>query len=103
MAKSNENKVLQSVGQYLTLKKHFFFRVNNIPIKQGDHFRAMPKFSMKGVPDLILIWNGQFIGLEVKDKAPQSKDQKIFEGKCKEAGAEYYLIRNIEQLKEIGL
>lgn len=103
MAKSNENNVLQAVGDYLTRRKHFFFRCNNLPVWQKDHFRAMPKYSKKGVPDLIVIKDGFFIGIEVKDKSPQSKDQKIFEKECKEAGAEYYVIRNIDQLKEVGL
>lgn len=103
MAKSNENNVLQAVGEYLTRKKHYFFRVNNIPVWQKDHFRAMPKYSKKGVPDFILIKDGWFIGLEVKDKAYQSKDQKEFEKWCKEAGAEYHVIRKLEDLKEVGL
>lgn len=105
MAKSNENQVLQAIGDYLTRKKYFFFRVNQIPVYEPTRkvFRAMPKYSKKGVPDLILIKDGWFIGLEVKDKGKQSKDQKEFETGCKKAGAEYYLVRSIDDLKEIGL
>lgn len=104
---SNENRVLQAVGHYLTLKKHFFWRNNTIPPPIHNNgklaFRRMPKFSMNGTPDFILIKDGFFIGLEVKDKGTQSKEQKIFQAKCKENGAEYYLIRSITDLQNVGL
>ena len=101
---AKENDVLQAVGQYLTLKKYFFWRTNNMPVWQKDHFRAMPKYSMKGVPDFILIKDGFFVGLECKQKGTyQSKDQKEFEQLCKKEGAEYYVIRSIDDLKEVGL
>ena len=101
-----ENDNLRAVCEYLTLKKHFFFRVNTTPIydTKRQAFRAMPKYAMKGVPDIILIWNGNFIGLEVKQKGTyQSKDQKIFEQLSKQAGAEYYVVRNSDDLVVIGL
>jgi hypothetical protein len=103
---AKENDVLQLVGDYLTIKRHFFFRANNIPVfdSKRNIYRAMPKYSKHGVPDFILIWNGQFVGLECKQKGKyQSKEQKEFEKECKEVGAEYYVIRSLEDLKEIGL
>lgn len=102
---SNENLVLQSIGEYLTWKKHFFWRANTTPIYDASRkvYRSMPKFSKRGVPDLIVIKDGQFIGLEVKDKSPQSKDQKTFEKECKENGCRYYLVRSIDDVKKTGL
>jgi len=101
---ATENHVLQMVGDYLTAKRYFFFRVNNTPVWQKDHYRAMPKYSIKGVPDFILIKDGFFVGLECKQKGKyQSSEQKEFQKKCKAEGAEYYVVRTLEDLTEIGL
>lgn len=103
-----ETELLGTICEYLAYRKHFFWRSNNIPApfsKDGEmHFRAMPKYSRKGVPDICLIKDGFFIGLELKPKGKyQSQDQKDFEHDLKDAGAEYYVIHSIEELKEIGL
>lgn len=102
-----EVDIQRQVCDYLALRKHFFWRNNNTPIfdKGKMVFRAMPKYTMKGIPDIIIIDDtGHFIGLEIKKpKTYQSKEQKEFEARCKENGAEYYVIRKFEDLKEIGL
>lgn len=107
---STENEILNVVGEYLTLRKHFFFRVNNAPTFQADghgggFFRKQSKFSLNGVPDFILVdETGHFIGLELKRKSgKQSPEQKEFERRCKEKGAEYRVIRSIDDLQELGL
>lgn len=102
----SESDILRSICDYLALRKHFFWRTNNVPVYMPDRkaFRAMPKYGMKGVPDIIVIKDGFFVGLEVKQKGKyQSKEQKEFERNCKEAGAEYYVVRDIYEVKELGL
>lgn len=104
MAKILEKDIQMAVCDYLSLKKHFFWRQNTGAVWDKDHFRAMPKYSMNGVPDIIVIKDGFFIGLEIKQpKGKQSDNQKIFEKGCKDAGAEYYLIHSIDDVIEIGL
>lgn len=104
-----ESNLLAAVCDYLSLRKHFFWRSNNsgVATKGTDgrlFFRKMAKHSMRGVPDIILIKDGFFVGLEVKPKGKyQSAEQKEFERACKEAGAEYYVIRSIDDLIEVGL
>ncbi|MEK9694528.1 MAG: VRR-NUC domain-containing protein [Candidatus Poseidoniales archaeon] len=101
-----ETDILRSICDYLTLKKHFFWRANNIPAYDTERktFRAMPKYSMHGTPDLIVIKDGFFIGLEVKNaKGRLSTAQKAFAKLCKDTGAEYYVVRSIDDVKEIGL
>lgn len=102
-----ESNILNSIGDYLSLRKHFFFRCNNIPVYNvaAQAWRSMPKHSMKGVPDLIVVTDGGYVVfLEVKKKGgSQSKDQKIFQERCKEKGAEYYLVKSIDDVKEVGL
>jgi len=101
-----ETDIQLAICDYLALKKHFFWRQNNIGTydpKTGYH-RPMPKYSKHGIPDIIVIKDGFFIGLEVKrGKTYQSQNQKLFEKECKEAGAEYYVVRSIDDVREIGL
>jgi hypothetical protein len=108
---AKESDILNAVGEYLTAKRYFFFRANNVPIFQSDgrgggFFRAMSKFARKGVPDFIMIGNecGSFIGLEIKKKSGRpSPEQLEFKKQCEERGAEYYFIRSIDDLIEVGL
>lgn len=101
-----ETDIQRAICDYLTAKKHFFWRTNNIPAYDTvrNTFRAMPKYSMHGTPDLIVIKDGFFIGLEVKNaKGKLSAGQKAFAKLCKDSGAEYYVVRSIDDVKEIGL
>lgn len=104
--KSDENAIQNTICEYLALKKHFFWRQNTTPVYDPKRkvFRSMPKYSMKGVADIIVITDGGFaVFLEVKDKAKQSPEQKEFERRCKEKGCEYYVVKSLEQVKDIGL
>ncbi len=103
--RSNEINIQNSICEYLQAKRHFFYRNNTVGIydkAQGTH-RSMPKFSKKGVPDIILIKNGIFYGLEVKDKSKQSEDQRLFEIGCKIAGGQYHIVRSIDDVQKLGL
>lgn len=104
--KEKETDIQQAICKYLELKGHFFWRNNNTPVyeKKSGYYRPMPAFSKKGVPDIIVVKDGFFIGLEVKTKnGKQSAWQKYFERGLKEAGGEYYIVRDIDNVKEIGL
>lgn len=51
-----------------------------------------------GVPDLIIIYLGFFIGLEVKsEKGIQSENQIQFEHRCLKAGGFYFVVRSVEE------
>lgn len=105
---SLEKDIQKSICEYLNLQHHFFWRQNSIPPVQRSggqmQFRRMPPYSMNGVPDIILIKNGKFIGLEVKrENTKQSPAQKTFEIRCVTAGAEYHVVRSIDDVKKIGL
>lgn len=104
-----ETDIQNAICEYLALKKHFFWRSNNIPAFSKNpngsmRMHRMPKYSRNGVPDIIVIKDGFFIGLEVKiPKGKQSENQKIFERELKEAGGEYIVVHSIEDVQEIGL
>lgn len=102
----NEAQIQRAICDYLALKKHFFFRVNTIPVYDSTRqvFRSMPKYAKKGVPDIVVIRSGQFIGLEVKTpKGKQSIDQVQFEGECKMAGGRYHVVRSVYDVQSLGL
>jgi len=99
-----EVDIQNSICEYLALKKQFFWRQNNAPIFSNGRYFAMPKYSKHGIPDIILIKDGIFIGLEVKTpKTKQSDNQKVFEEGLKEAGGQYHVVTSIDDVIEIGL
>ncbi len=102
--KELEKDIQFACCEYLTLKRYFFWRQNTTPVFRQDRnrFIAMPKFSMRGVPDIIIVLNGKFIGIEVKTKkGVQSDNQKEFQQNLESAGGEYYIVRSVSELQEI--
>lgn len=93
--------------QYLELKRHFFWRNNTTPIYDPTRqaFRAMPKYALRGVADIIVIADGgKAVFLEIKRPGgKQSEDQIIFEERCTQVGATYAVITDVEQLIALGL
>ena len=61
------------------------------------------RFGLKGSSDIIGIYKGLFLGIEVKTgNAVQSKDQKFFEGMITDMGGIYILCKNnVEQIDKI--
>lgn len=104
MAKHLEKEIQLAICNYLEYKRYFFWRQNTTPIWEKDRFRSMPKYSMNGVPDIILIKDGIFWGLEVKQpKGKQSENQKIFEYKTKKAGGKYNIVTSLDDIIALGL
>ena len=107
-SKVSESSIQSTLIDYLTRKKHFIIRLNNIPPTQMVHgqrvFRRMPKGSIKGLPDIAVITDGGYVvWLEVKSSTgKQSPEQKEFQRRVEEKCGEYYVVRNIEQLIQLG-
>lgn len=105
-----ETEIQLAVCEYLSYQmrqgKLMFWRQNTNAIfstKTGS-FRAMPKYSMNGVSDIIVVRDGFVIFLEIKrPSGKQSDNQKQFQDLVKKNGAEYWVIRDLDDLKEIGL
>lgn len=69
-------------------------------------YRRFPKYCRRGVPDIILLepQTGRFIGLEVKtDKGKLSPEQERFQEDVKSTGAEYWIVRSIDDIEKLGL
>lgn len=100
----SESEIQTSICHYLSLKHYFFWRQNTAPLFRDGRFFSMPKYSLTGVPDIILIKDGKFWGLEVKrPKGKQSPNQMEFEERCKKAGGEYHVVTGLEDIIKIGL
>ena len=101
-----EKETQKEICDWLALNKFFFWRSNNLPVfsMSGSGyktFRAMPKYSPKGLPDIIVITGGKFIGIEVKRKgAKQSADQVHFMNSCRNNGGEYLLAYTLQDVSD---
>lgn len=103
--KELEKDIQNAICQYLTIKKHFFWRSNNIPVfdPRKKVFHRMPEYSIKGVSDLILLKNGVAYFLEVKrSKTYQSPEQKEFEKNVKANGCVYKIVRSVDDVQKLG-
>lgn len=99
-----ESDIQFSICEYLALRKVFFWRQNTVPVFHKGEYRRMPAFSRNGVPDIIVVKDGQFIGLEVKTpKGRQSDVQKEFENELVAAGGVYNIVTSIEDVQALGL
>lgn len=102
-----ENNIQNAICGYLEKKKHFFWRQNTVGVYDAKNksFRRKPKYAMNGVADIVVITDGGYaVFLEVKKpKGVLSLDQKVFKRKCEDKGCEYYVVRSIDDVKNIGL
>lgn len=110
-----ESDIQNTICEYLALRQRCFFRLNNIPAfnRGGDGgftMRRLPKYTPRGLPDIVVVAGGQFIALEVKkpankgsSKTYQSPDQKIFQALVEKHGGKYHVVRSLEDVQAIGL
>lgn len=101
-----EKEIQSSICEYLDLRNVFFWRQNTSPTfnQNAGMYQAMPKYALRGVPDIIVIKKGKFIGLECKRPgAKQSEHQLLFQDNCERNDGEYYIVTSIEDVQKIGL
>ncbi len=99
-------ELVNAVAEYLTygqkMKKYCYWRNNSGALKTATG--GFVRFGTPGSPDFIVVKDGYFIGLEVKAGSGRlSEAQKAFRDMIKQNGGEYYEIRAVTGLKEIGL
>lgn len=103
---TSETNIQTAICKELRKRGFFFWRNNNGAV--WDHtlnsgygaYRAAGEFSLKGVPDIIMILpSGVFAGIEVKTKTgKQSPDQVLFADRCRRYGAYYLVARSVEDV-----
>lgn len=100
-----ENEILNVVCEYLTLKRYTFWRQNTTAIFDPTKkiFRKMPKYSMRGVSDIILLLDGTTFFLECKtEKGVLSEYQKNFKQLVEKNKCVYLVVRSVDDLIKKG-
>lgn len=100
-----EKDIQKQICEWLTLHKYFFWRQNNMPIFSRNNagrmaFRSMGKYTLRGIPDIVVIVSGQFIGIEVKRNGTikLTEEQTNFGVRTLLNGGLYYKIYSLELL-----
>jgi len=100
-----ESQLEVQVCHYMALKRLMFWKQPQrgyFDVKQGRFRADVNPYVRKGVPDIIWVHEGMFIGLELKShKGKQSPHQLEFERDLKAAGGRYYVIQSFEQAMEV--
>lgn len=90
-------KALSDILNLLPIESHIKARIN------GSFYKAIGNsecVSEKGLPDIICIFKGMFVGLEVKKQnGRQRQTQLAAEHKINNAGGYYFLVRSVEDVK----
>ena len=101
-----ESEIQSAICDYLALRKHFFYRTNNSPIFDTNLnvFRAMPKYTPKGISEMFVLYGVRPYFLEVKRPGSyQTPEQQEFQMRAEFAGACYAFVRSIEDVQCLGL
>jgi hypothetical protein len=104
--KLKETDVQAAICDYLSLKGYLFSRTNNSPIydKTRGAFRALPKYTRRGWPDICLIYRGTFYGIEVKSRLGSLSAHQMQIGEDIERNGGCYIIaRSIDDIQAAGL
>ena len=97
--KDEEKNLQEAILDYLGVDKRGYFWRNNTGIATFGERKVA--YGKKGSADIIGMYKGQFIGIEVKSKrGKQSEDQKTFQYWVTVAGGVYYLANDIDKFLE---
>ena len=95
-----ETLIQAEILKYLRSKGVFAWRQNNGGIWDAKLGMYRTHTGMKGVPDIIAVYHGRFIGVEIKsEKGKMSPDQFIFRERLLEAGGLYILARSVADVE----
>jgi hypothetical protein len=109
--KPYEAQIVKEICEWLATRDDLmFWRSNNIPVfsfggsnNKGEmRYRSLPKYTPRGLPDIIVIRNGKFIGIEVKREGAKLKpDQANMGVKIALNGGNYFIAHSLHELKEL--
>lgn len=98
-----EKDIQKEICEWLEGEGYFFWRSNNVGLynPMTKSFRNMPKFSMKGLPDVVVVYKGRFVGIECKREGfKQTVDQESFQGRLEFNGGIYILAYCVDDVKK---
>ncbi len=101
----SEAKIQADIVQYLQTRGVYFFSVPNEAAGRDAAIRMARLKAMglrSGVSDMVLIFPGQVVFVEVKDeKGKQSDNQRRFQDKVNELGFDYFLVKSVEDVEKV--
>lgn len=101
-----EKDIQKEILEWLNEQGYLFWRCNNVPVfsrNNGGHmaFRALPRFTPKGLPDIMVIVEGIFWAIECK--APNVKtlrpDQLNFATYLEINKGKYIMANSLDDVK----
>ena len=99
--KISEKHIQKTILDYLAFKKIFHYRQNSGAFKteSGGYMRTA---SVSGLPDIVAIKDGIYIGLEVKTATGrQSEEQREIQNRITAAGGLYLVVRSLDDVRKI--
>ncbi len=103
-----EKDIQREICEWLNDEGYFFWRSNNIPVfgQSNDgkrRFRSLPKFTPRGLPDIMVISRGKFIAIEVKRPGAFLRpEQAEFGTRLIKNGGNYYTVFCLDDVKMIN-
>ncbi len=95
-----ESKIQAAVLRYLHEQGVFAWRQNNLAIFDPKMNGYREHNGLRGVPDILAVINGRFVGFEIKTpKGRQSADQLLFQKRVERHGGKYFIIRSLDDVK----
>lgn len=83
----------------------FFWKQNTVGVFDqtlGAYRRPKSKFIISGVSDIIAIYKGMIICIEIKtSRNKQTANQVLFQKNVEKAGGLYYVIREVHHLQRV--
>lgn len=99
---SASSSLTDAVIKYFKLHGGNAYRINTVGIYDKEMGGLRNSGMKKGLPDVIGIYKGQFIGVEIKiGKDRQSDYQKEREQEINAAGGLYFIAKTFDQIKPL--
>lgn len=99
---STEKATQKAILDWLTLTRTFHYRNNSGAfVSEYKGKRSFVKFGASGSPDIVVVKDGIYIGIEVKDtRGRLSESQVDFRDRLEKAGGLYLIARSLEDVIE---
>ena len=95
-----EKELQRLIMDYLAVKRIFHYRNNSgVMFSEYKGKKRMVRFGATGSPDIIVVQNGIYVGIEVKNPtAVQNEAQVAFQQELEKAGGKYILARSLDDV-----
>lgn len=98
-----EKDIQREICEWLKANHIFFWRSNNVPVFSTSNdgvrrFRSLPKDTPRGLPDIMIVEQGKFIGVEVKRPGMKLRpEQGEYGTKLVLAGGNYLVAHSLNE------